>query len=407
MRPERLVAVLCAILDGSVWLAAYGATDSEAGAYFSLYYAVSVSCKAVLLLCFSRTVNVQNAKILWPFYVPIGISVLASIVMGTTNAEGVVQPVGVIVSLAMTITFLNGDNVTSYMKAFGISSVAACGLFFFQLHFVPLNTALGVSEVVGRYSFVFGSHPNLGGEILFTGFVSFCVARSNTTLIVAIFVVYFSALNLMESRAAMLSITTAFCIHLYSEKLRLLAVGARFVVLIAAMLVLGALCIVFWDKVADVLLLNNQYRGLGTGYVGRDDHWEAAWETFLQSPFVGVGFGYFRQDVVTPHSMWMGMLSMMGMMSVFIVIVIFKNSARVYATNYRIFLLLLSFIPMTVFNDRFLNLNPYPFLLYVLLFLPRGALLAEGGIRDIGRKLRSGMAGNAFRGWGAGVRTFR
>lgn len=46
------------------------------------------------------------------------------------------------------------------------------------------------------------------------------------------------------------------------------------------------------------------------------------------------------------------------------------------------FLLLISFVPMTIFNDRFLNLNPYPFLLYVVLFLSRKALAAGLQERD-------------------------
>jgi O-Antigen ligase len=398
----RVVAVLYGLLDSSVWIASYGYNVD--GGYFSLYYAVAVPLKAAILIVFIRTARVSNARLLWPFCVPIGISILASIIMGNTGLEGVVQPVGMIASLAMTLMILNDESIFAYMKAFGISCLLACAAFLFQLNFVPLNTTLGIWEESGRYSFIFGTQPNLGGEVLFTGFVAFCVARLNAALVVAVFVLFFVTLNLLESRAALLSILLALSAYLYMEKIRGFSLGSRMALASALVLCLIGFCLLFSDRIADLFLFNDEYRGFGTGYVGREDRWEVAWEIFLESPLFGIGFEYFRHVFTTPHSMWMNMLTMIGLMSVFVVIPMFKNGLRIYAANTEIFFLLLSFVPMTIFNDRFLNLNPYPFLLFVLLFLPRKALLAGIEARELHRKVDAGVQRRRFGNMNEGAR---
>ena len=318
---------------------------------------------------------------LWPVYLPIGITVFASVIMGNTGVEGVEQPIGTLVSLAMTIMILSGENLATYMKAFGLSCLTACAVFLFQLYFVPLNTH-GLWEQSGRYSFIYLTQPNLGGEILFTGFVAFCIARVNMILLSAIFVLFFIVINLVESRAAMLSMLLAFSSYIYVERIRWFAPGSR-IALISSLAVLIVLFgVLNRDSVSHLFLLDDQYRGVGTGYVGREDHWESALNVFMSSPFFGIGFGYFRHDVVTPHSMWLGMLSMMGAMGFFMLVAMWRNGSRIYASNTTMFLLLLSFLPMTIFNDRFLNLNPYPFLLFVILFLPGKVLAASPQARE-------------------------
>jgi hypothetical protein len=375
--PAHIVAVMCGLLDSSVWIGAY-----DNGSYFFLYSALAVACKALILLIFLRTVRLSNARLLWSVYLSIVITVCASIIQGTTNFEGVIQPVGVLISLTLTLMVLSDENITLYMKAFGISCFVCCLVFLFQVNFVPLNTS-GVLYLYGRYSFIFGTQPNLGGEILFTGFIAFCIARINTKIIFSIFALYFTAIYLLESRTAMLSMMFAFSLYMYVEKIRWLAPINR--VLLTSMLVvlIVSYCVLNIESISNLFLLEDTYRGIGTGFVGRAEHWESAWNIFLEYPLFGIGFGYFRHDVVTPHSMWLGMLSMMGLMSFFILAAILQNGWRIYNANAMVFLFLLSFIPMTILNDRFLNLNPYPFLLFVLLFLPRKALTVDIQWREL------------------------
>jgi hypothetical protein len=380
--PTRFVAVLFGLLDSSVWIATYGG-----GSDFSLYYAISVPCKALILLGFLRVVRIGNTKLLRPFYLSIGLCVCVSLVSGNINGiEGIAQPVGVLISLAMTLMILTDENVKLYMKAFGASCFLSFVTFVLQLKFVPINTDYGVFELGDRYSFIFGTHPNLGGEILITGFIAFCIARLNTILILAIFAFYFIALNSLQARAAMLSLLLAFFLYLYVDHIRRFAPGIYRIAILSALI----LCIVIYsmlnfESISHLFLLDNEYRGVGTGFVGRSERWETAWNIFLEYPFFGAGFGYFREHA-SAHSMWLGMLSTMGFMAVFVLVAMLQNGWRIYRANTKMFLMLLSFIPMTILNDRFLNLNPYPFLLFVLLFLPRQALTAgiEGGeVREV------------------------
>ena len=386
MRPVRLkaifaypaahvVAVLYGLLDSSVWIASYGFADG--GGHFSLYYMVAVPCKVAILLVFIGTARPRRAILLWSFCLPICVTILASILMGQAGFDGVLQPVGVLVSLALTVMVLSDQNVGLYMKAFGLSCLLACATFLFQVNFVPLNSDNGVWELSGRYTFIYGTQPNLGGEVLFSGFVAFCIARLNITLLVAIFVLFFVSLNLLESRAAMLSILLAFSFYIYAEKMRRFSPASRMAVIASLALIAAMLLLFETQRISDMFLLNDQYRGIGTGYVGREDRWENAWNIFTQSPIFGVGFSYFRVGgSLSPHSMWFGMLSIMGLMSVFLIISMIQNCRRVFAANTTMFWLLASFLPMTIFNDRFLNLNPYPFLMFVILFMSRKALAA-------------------------------
>lgn len=365
-QPASIVAVLFGLLDSLVWIAAY-----DYGAYFSLYYAISVPCKAVILLIFTRVAHFKNAKRLWSVYLPIVITVFASVFQGTTSLEGVIQPVGTLISLALTIVVLSDQNLTAYMKAFGFSCFLSCLTFLFQL-----NVGEAVWTQSGRYTFIYGTQPNLGGEILFTGFIAFCIGRLNTKLILATFVLFFFAIDLLQSRAAMLSMLIAAFVYVYVEKIRRFAPINRVAIISILALIVTAYCVFNMETLSDLFKLEDEYRGVGTGFVGREERWESAWNAFLQFPLFGVGFGYFKADIPSPHSMWLGMLSMMGLMSFFIVKAMLQNSWRIYSANKTAFLFLLSFLPMTIFNDRFLNLNPYPFLLFILLFLPSKALAA-------------------------------
>jgi O-antigen ligase len=382
--PEHVVAVLYGLLDSSVWIASYGFSSN--GGLFSLYYMFAAPCKVAILLVFMRTARPARATLLWPFCLPICVTILASVLMGYADFDGVLQPAGVLVSLALTVMVLSDRNVGLYMKAFGLSCLLACATFLFQVNLVPLNSLNGVWEASGRYTFIFGTQPNLGGEVLVSGFIALCVARVNTALLIAIFLLFFASLNLLESRAAMLSMLLAFSLYIYAEKLRLFSSGSRIAVVVALLLIIAILLVFNTDRISSLFLLDDPHRGVGTGYVGREDRWENAWNVFTQSPIFGVGFSYFRAyGSLTPHSMWLGMLSVMGLMSVFLVISMVRSGWRVYRINTTLFLLIISFFPMTVFNDRLLNLNPYPFLLFVLLFLPRKALAASvqaGALRE-------------------------
>ncbi len=213
--PASVVAVFCGLVDSSVWISAY-----DQGAYFTVYYAIAVSCKILILLIFIKTVRPNKARLLRSLYLPIGLTLCVSDILGNPTFEGIMQPIGALVSLALTIMVLSDENIGRYMKAFGVSCLMCCATFLFQLNFVPLDADNGIWDVDGRYSFICGTQPNLGGEILCAGFIAFCVARLNTKFIVSIFTLYFIAINLLQSRAALLTLLLAFSVYIYQYNIR-------------------------------------------------------------------------------------------------------------------------------------------------------------------------------------------
>jgi hypothetical protein len=117
-----------------------------------------------------------------------------------------------------------------------------------------------------------------------------------------------------------------------------------------------------------ILLLNDEHRGVDTGFVGRDELWGGAWDAFLQSPLVGNGAGFEERLDVNPHNFFLYGLALFGFLSLFVFGVIIYLYFDMFKKDISWFSVLILTSIMFVFNDRFFNLNPYPFLLYVALF---------------------------------------
>src|SRR5262249_52106273 len=108
-----------------------------------------------------------------------------------------------------------------------------------------------------------------------------------------------------------------------------------------------------------IMLLDDQYRGLGTGDVGREERWDFALETFRQNPLFGVGFGgYFKsQDQLTPHNFWLYMLSQMGLLSIISIYALARAAYTLLKRNRMALIFCSSALLLTIFNDRFINMN--------------------------------------------------
>src|SRR3984957_6047716 len=81
-------------------------------------------------------------------------------------------------------------------------------------------------------------------------------------------------------------------------------------------LVIALILIVYRDvievSVSSLLFLNDKYRGLGTGFTGRLDAWQEAFDLFLSNPWFGVGFRMHEQYMTTLSSAHNGYLSLLG-----------------------------------------------------------------------------------------------
>jgi O-antigen ligase len=109
------------------------------------------------------------------------------------------------------------------------------------------------------------------------------------------FLIYLSSFyitNMVSSRAAAVCVLI-IVIHefLFVSKINIF-IGKTFA---RRILFLFVMCVVFgaviFDYLSNVLLLNDEYRGVDSGMSGRSDRWDIAFEEIIANPLVGVGYG--------------------------------------------------------------------------------------------------------------------
>jgi len=119
-------------------------------------------------------------------------------------------------------------------------------------------------------------------------------------------------------------------------------------------------------------MLDNKYRGLSSGFSGRDVLWKMSWQMFLDSPLVGHGLGYFSHiGFVGSHNIILYSLASGGLFGILPLFIIFIQMWNFVKRDLFNFFILLSILPLFLFNDRFININPYPFVFYLILLLWR------------------------------------
>ena len=137
-----------------------------------------------------------------------------------------------------------------------------------------------------------------------------------------------------------------------------------------------------------VLLLDDPIRGLGSGFTGRTEHWEAGLKAISQAPVLGYGF---RRQIVTAHQGYLNLMSDIGIpLGVsFVIFVVTEIGCRIRTTrrlavrglaghgeallHRLIAAYLISVLAEWVFEPSYLNLG-VPYTVFFLLFLaaPRG-----------------------------------
>ena len=90
---------------------------------------------------------------------------------------------------------------------------------------------------------------------------------------------------------------------------------------------------------------------------------------FFDHPATGGGPGVFETlDIDTPHNYYLYALSELGLLSLLFLVIVLRASYRSFRLNPQHTALLAPILILTLFNDRFMNFNPYPLCLYVFLF---------------------------------------
>jgi O-antigen ligase len=325
------------------------------------YYAITLVAKLALAgVLGQRTpqIQIRNVAVLC---ILIDGLIISSFVRPVETAV-VARLIGFIGQLFLSGTYIRSKEFIPYIRAITLVTLFIVLLYIFKWSIGNLES------FYGRFLFFGGSHPNLGGEIIASGvFVTGFLVKPRWFL--SLSGLSLVPLFLMQSRAAILFVMFLQAVCIFYTYVRgrspLFQVFFAFIVLcgvVIAYLNFGGL--------ADQFLLYDEHRGIGSGYVGRDDLWTFALDAFYKSPIVGNGFGYFESiESIGAHNLFLFILGEYGIVGFVIIGWLLHGVFRFGLSRRPVMFWFMSFFILAWFNDRFVNLNPYPLLFYVLIWI--------------------------------------
>lgn len=330
------------------------------------YYVIMISIKILLTIIDYRRFDVfiaNNKYIVYFLVLLMTSSVIQLIAWGAT--EGFFRLFLFSISMTLSTFYFS----TNYIKGLLMSGGSGQLLYIYQ-------SIIGqIPSIYGRYMYFNDTHPNLAGEIAFaTAFAALIYNRPLPSLLIVSCALYISIIT--QSRAAMLSIIYIYIIILaIMVRTPYLKYPNFKIILMTIMGIIGIITILIFPYdaafklLSDLLLVSDDFRGASTGASGRSDHWLQALRTFSLYPLSGGGLEFPERDgVLQPHNFALWAIAGFGIMGV---AMIFYLSCIyiIRAYNSRKFAIFsLSFVPMLVFNDRFINLNIYPLIFFIYLF---------------------------------------
>jgi O-antigen ligase len=247
-----------------------------------------------------------------------------------------------------------------------------------------------VGQVWGRYLYFADAQPNLGGEV--NGAAALAAAYVlRRPLALGVLALFLIDTALLQSRSAILvEMMAALVVILHDPQQRTsirrtLVMGLAAIVATVGVLVLDTSGRVF-GVFNSLLLINDQYRGVDSGASGRVDLWQTSIDLFVQSPLYGHALGYFNTiGYIGAHNLVLLALAQFGVLSGLFFFALIYAYRRILRVDPFRFWVLIAALPLFAFNDRLLNLNPYPFLIYVMLLLPSPLPAPAAGPAQIAR----------------------
>lgn len=264
----------------------------------------------------------------------------------------------------------------------GLSSLAGAFIFpsticlagiFMQMQLFP-------QVVYGRHTFL-GAQPNLGGEVIV--FLLFSILFSSRTLFrFACVGVCLYLLFLLQSRAALIA---AVLLFLAAETLLhrrfpksvsipklVIFLGFLAFFIAAAVLLFPGPMLALLQWIADrVLFLNDSYRGLGTGLVGRLGTYEYLADVFSEAPLIGAGYDQLRWQGFSAEQSGVhnGFAVLLGELGIFGAAIIGMMIYRLITDRHDRFLLVarIAFGLMFFLSARSVNLGVFPMIFWALL----------------------------------------
>jgi hypothetical protein len=282
-----------------------------------------------------------------------------------TDPSSYAQSVGFALHFFLTLLLVKPAKIMEYCASASIViGVSAIAHAFFCLYGSIIST-------YGRYQYYGANQANLGGEINAIGAFAAMIGLARPKAIIVVLLII-SDEFLLQSRSGMLVALWVLVVLVTFDGRRQISrqrAAALFVGMFAALVVALAAGYTGFvsSTIGDAFLVNDQYRGINSGFSGRADLWAVAISLFESSPIIGHGFGYFDTiGYIGPHNIFLFALAQNGILGLLPIGLVLLNAYKISLKSLYLMCSMLSVLPLFMFNDRFLNLNPYPFLFYLV-----------------------------------------
>jgi O-antigen ligase len=322
--------------------------------------AAALGIKLFLIPLFLRDDSIVVQQIV-PIFV---LYCLCFVSLASSQASGylpIVQNVAFLAHLALTL-LLVADEIPAYLRwlarLIGASAVLYVLFWFFGQ----------IISVWGRAWYFNGLHPNLGTEIAAMGALCGVLSLRYREYLLITAAPLVSAF-IMQGRSAIVAIVLATGLRSVHEIF--LSFRSRRTQIYVLLAIPAGIATLYWSFpiLVQAMMFDDIHRGADTGFVGRADRWAFAWQTFLSRPLTGRGLGsYADLDMESPHDFFLYGLAEMGLLSVPLFLMIGYMYVKAFRIHGWKVVSIAPVVVLMIMNDRFMNLNPYPFLLWVLLF---------------------------------------
>lgn len=264
-------------------------------------------------------------------------------------------------------------------------------LYFYSLLGLPVLLLL-IAQVIGvEFRSDLSVQPNYIGMIVISIAMSSLVVKVLAQRILFL-VISFLILLLISSRAAIILLLIiilldAFWLRKYGY-LKLKSTSSRLLLICiysaASFSVLGGFFI-------EALMLDDEYRGVGTGLSGRVFRWEAAFDGWLENPVIGVGFGESSSYLgFTADNAYLTILLELGIVGLVLYILInsfaLSSSFRSGKKLNTIFIAL--YLIYGIFEKRYFGIgNSFSILYLFVLFSSFQVTVMNGSIKRVKVKI--------------------
>jgi O-antigen ligase len=175
------------------------------------------------------------------------------------------------------------------------------------------------TRIVGRLTFGM-AQPNTLAIVSF-GALACCLAIPNLILRIALVTLNLIIILETQGRGSLLAAAITVGAYLTLTNLHATRRTRLWAFTQLASVVCGlAVLAVYWREIVDavsaLLFIEDRYRGVGSGFTGRTDAWQEAYQLFADNPIFGVGFrvhgDYMSGVIKSAHNGYLSMLADAG-----------------------------------------------------------------------------------------------